>query len=52
LGENVNNIRKNTEAVLISSKEAALEVSAKHLSVSYYHSAGQNRNTKVVNKLL
>jgi hypothetical protein len=51
LGENANNIRKNTEVVLIDSKEAELELSAKHLFVSYYHSAGQNRTTKVVNKL-
>jgi len=51
LDENVNNIRKSTDTVLINSKEADLEVSAKHLFVSYYHSAGQNHTTKVVNKL-
>jgi len=33
-------MRKNTEVVLINSKEADLEVSAKHLFLSYYHSAG------------
>jgi hypothetical protein len=51
MAKNINNKSKNTEGVVINSKEVDLEVSAKHLFMSYYHDAGQNHTTKIDNKL-
>ena len=53
LGGNVRTIRKNTEALVILSKEIGLEVNAdktKYMIMSRDQNAGQNHNIKIDNK--
>jgi hypothetical protein len=53
LGERIHNTRKNTEALLLASKEIGLEVNAektKYMVMSRDQNAGQNGNVKLVNK--
>jgi hypothetical protein len=54
LGGSIHNIRKNTEALLIGSKEIGLEVNAektKYMVMSRDQNAGQNGNIQIGNKL-
>jgi hypothetical protein len=53
LGGSVHTIKKNTEAVVVASKEDGLEVNAdksKHIVMSRDQDAGQNHNTRTENK--
>jgi hypothetical protein len=53
LGGSTNAIKKNTEALVVASKEIGLEVNAektKYMVMSRDQNAGQNHNIKVENK--
>jgi hypothetical protein len=53
LGGSIHTIRKNTEALVIASKEIGLEVNAektKHMVRSRDRNAGQNANIQIGNK--
>jgi sorting nexin-29 len=53
LGRSVHAIKKNTEALVVTSKEVGLEVNAKktkYMVMSQDQNAGQNHNMKVDNK--
>jgi hypothetical protein len=53
LGGSVHAIKKNTEAVVVVSKEIGLEVNAektKYVVMSRNQNAGQNHNIKIDNK--
>jgi hypothetical protein len=53
LGENINTVNKNTEALTDTSKEVGLQVNtekAKHMFMSRRQNAGQNHNMKVPNR--
>jgi hypothetical protein len=53
LGGSVHAIKKNTEAVVVASKEIGLEVNAektKYMVMSCNQNAGQNHNMKIDNK--
>jgi hypothetical protein len=53
LGGSIHTIRKNTEALVVASKEIGLEVNAektKHMVMSRDQNAGQNKNRKISNK--
>jgi hypothetical protein len=53
LGENIHSISRNTEALVVASKEIGLEVSAektKYKIMSRDQNAGQNINLQVGNK--
>jgi hypothetical protein len=53
LGGSVHAIKKNTEALVVASKEIGLEVNAeksKHMVMSRNQNAGQNHNVKLDNK--
>jgi hypothetical protein len=51
LGDNIDTIKKNTEALIGYSKEVGLEVNAektKYTLLSRHQNAGKNHNTKTV----
>jgi hypothetical protein len=53
LGGSVHAIKKNTEALIVASKEIGPEVNAektKHMVMSRNQNAGQNHNIKIDNK--
>jgi hypothetical protein len=53
LSGSIHTIKKNTEALVITSKEIGLEVNAektKYMIMSQYQNAGQNSNIKTGNK--
>jgi hypothetical protein len=53
LGGSVHAIKKNTEALVVASKEIGLEVNAektKYMVMSRSQKAGQNHNIKIDNK--
>jgi hypothetical protein len=55
LGGSVHAIKKNTEALVVASKEIGLEVNAektKYIVMSHNQHAGQNHNIKLDNKSL
>jgi hypothetical protein len=55
LGDNIDTIEKNTEALIDASKEVVLEINVektKYVFLSRHQNAGQNRNIKVANRLL
>jgi hypothetical protein len=52
LGDNINTINKNTEALIDHSKEVGLEVNiekARHMLVFHHWNASQNRDIKIAN---
>ena len=52
LGRNVHTIKKNTEALVIASKEISLEVNAdktKYMVMSRDHNAGRSHDIKIDN---
>jgi hypothetical protein len=54
LGENINIIQENTEAVLVASKDIGLEVNAektKYMLMSHHQTTGQNHYTEVALKM-
>jgi hypothetical protein len=55
LGGSIHDIKKNTEALVVASKEIGLEVNAektKYMVMSRNQNAGQNHNIKIDNKSL
>jgi hypothetical protein len=54
LGDNIDTIKKNTEALTGDSKEVGLEVNAektKYMLLSRHQNAGQNHNIKIGDRL-
>jgi hypothetical protein len=53
LGDNMNNIENNTEALIDASKEVGLEINVektKYILLSRHQNAGQNRDIKTANR--
>jgi hypothetical protein len=53
LGGSIHTIKKNTEALVVASKQTGIEVNAdktKYMAMSQDQNAGQNHNIKIDNK--
>jgi hypothetical protein len=53
LGNNIDNIKKNTETLIDTCKEVGLEVNAekiKYMLLSCHENAGQNHNIQIANR--
>jgi hypothetical protein len=53
LGNNIDDIKKNTESLIDANEEVCLEVNAektKYMLLSHHQNAGQNHNVKVANR--
>jgi hypothetical protein len=53
LGGNIDTIKKNTETLIVASKEVRLEVNTektKHMLLSRHQNAGRNHNIKIANR--
>jgi hypothetical protein len=53
LGNSVNTIKKNTETLLVASKDVGLEINAEKTKymMSQHQNSGQNQNTRIANEL-
>jgi hypothetical protein len=52
LGDNVNNIKENSETLLVASRDIGLEINAektKYMIMSCYPNLGQNKNIRIAN---
>jgi hypothetical protein len=53
LGDNIDTIKKNTETLIVTSKEVGLEINiekTKYMLLSYHQNVGQNLDTKIANR--
>jgi hypothetical protein len=53
LGDNIDNIKKNTETLIDASKEVGLEINVdktKYMLISRQQNVGQNRDVKIANR--
>jgi hypothetical protein len=53
LGDNMNSMKKNTEALIAASREVDVEVNTqktKHMLMSHHENAGQKHNIKIANR--
>jgi hypothetical protein len=53
LGDNIGTIKKNTETLIVASKEVALEINVektKYMLLSCHQNVSQNRITKIANR--
>jgi hypothetical protein len=52
LGDSKNNIKENTESLLVASRDVGLEINAektKYMIMSHHPNSGQNHNIRIAN---